>query len=216
MSIAVYDVGLARGRSLIVDHGDGSVTVLDLPRWLGPARGADRSLLRRVTGPVLDIGCGPGRLVAALAARGCPALGLDIAPAAVRMAQRGGGRAHLGSVFGDVPGAGTWVTALLADGNIGIGGDPVTLLRRCAALLAPGGRILLELAAPGSPCGPQRLRLRDEAGAVGRWFPWATVDADSVGPTVRAAGLEVVEQWSADDDERDGGAIRWFAALAGG
>jgi len=215
VSIAVYDVGLTRGRTLIVDHRDGSATVLDLPRWLGPARGADHSLLERVVGPALDVGCGPGRLVAALAARGCPALGLDIAPSAVQMAQRAGGAAHLGSVFGDVPGAGTWSAALLIDGNIGIGGDPVALLRRCAELLAAGGRVLLELAPPGSACGSEQLRLRDDAGAVGRWFPWATVGAHSVAQTAGAAGLEVVEQWSAGDEQCDGGGVRWFAALAG-
>ena len=213
MSMAVYSAGLVRGRTLSVDHGDGSMTVLDLPRWLGPARGADRSLLQRIVNPALDVGCGPGRLVAALAARGCPALGLDIAPAAVRMTQRAGGAAHCGSVFGDVPGAGTWGEALLVDGNIGIGGDPVALLKRCAQLLAPGGRVLVELAPPGSPCGAQQLRLRDEFGAVGRWFPWATVAADAAHRTANDAGLRVLEQWSEADDERDGAAVRWFAGL---
>ena len=34
---------------------------------------------------------------------------------------------------------------VLADGNIGIGGDPVALLRRCRELLAESGTVLLEL-----------------------------------------------------------------------
>jgi len=36
----------------------------------------------------------------------------------------------------------------LADGNIGIGGLPARLLFRCAQLLAPDGRLLIE-AEPG-------------------------------------------------------------------
>ena len=34
------------------------------------------------------------------------------------------------NVFDALPGEGRWRTALLADGNIGIGGDPAALLRR--------------------------------------------------------------------------------------
>jgi hypothetical protein len=34
---------------------------------------------------------------------------------------------------------------LLANGNIGIGGYPGELLRRCARLLAPGGALLIEV-----------------------------------------------------------------------
>jgi hypothetical protein len=37
----------------------------------------------------------------------------------------------------------------LADGNIGIGGLPAWLLYRCAQLLAPDGRLLIE-AEPGN------------------------------------------------------------------
>ena len=52
-------------------------------------------------------------------------------------------------VFGPLPGEGRWDTALLADGNIGIGGDPVALLARVRELLAPEGRVVVDLAAPG-------------------------------------------------------------------
>ena len=45
---------------------------------------------------------------------------------------------------------GRWDTVLLADGNIGIGGDPLALLRRAAELLHPGGRVVVDLAEPGT------------------------------------------------------------------
>ncbi len=61
-------------------------------------------------------------------------------------------------MFAPLPGEGRWGTALLADGNIGIGGDPVALLRRLREVLDPRGRIVVELAAPGTE--PQ-LRLGD-------------------------------------------------------
>ena len=66
-------------------------------------------------------------------------------------------------MFGDVPCAGRWRTALLLDGNVGIGGAPVALLRRTRELLAPGGAALVELDPPGAPT--VRTRVRIEAAA---------------------------------------------------
>ena len=37
------------------------------------------------------------------------------------------------------PGEGRWDTVLFIDGNVGIGGDPIALLRRVRQLLAPAG-----------------------------------------------------------------------------
>src|SRR5262249_61510991 len=75
--------------------------------------------------PTLDVGSGPGRLTVALAECGIPALGIDVTPYAVHLARAAGALTLLRDVFGRVPGAGRWMTVLLADGNIGIGGEPV-------------------------------------------------------------------------------------------
>jgi SAM-dependent methyltransferase len=112
-------------------------------------------------------------------------------------------------VFDDIPG--TWDVAVLADGNIGIGGDPVRLLRRVAELLSPGGRILVELDPPRSGAGTEQMRLEDAAGRAGAWFPWAHVAADAIAPLAAAAGLRVVEEWAAPDQPTP--VSRWFAAL---
>src|SRR5258705_1943518 len=42
--------------------------LLDIGRWQGPADEIDRSVLARCEAPVLDVGCGPGRLAAELLA----------------------------------------------------------------------------------------------------------------------------------------------------
>ena len=127
-------------------RGAGGRRRLPVERWRGQPSEADETLLQRCTGPTLDVGCGPGRLVAALTRRGVPALGIDIAPAAVRSAQLSGAIALRRSVFGRVPGSGRWPFALLADGNLGIGGDPAGLLRRVAALVrVPVGVVLVEV-----------------------------------------------------------------------
>ncbi|HEY5243171.1 MAG TPA: class I SAM-dependent methyltransferase, partial [Polyangiaceae bacterium] len=72
---------------------DGTVMPLEVDRYLGPADATDERLLDDVHGPVLDVGCGPGRHLHALATRGVFALGVDLSPVAVDLARGGGARA---------------------------------------------------------------------------------------------------------------------------
>jgi len=170
-------------------RADGRLDPLPLARWLGPVDDADAALLERVEGSALDIGCGPGRHVAALRAAGHPGLGIDLSPVAVEIARGRGAEAILGSVFEHVPDAGTWGTALLLDGNIGIGGRPAALLARARELLVRGGAVLAELEPPGVRNGVTRVRL-EAPGAVSEWFPWAHAGIDGIDEVARRAGLE--------------------------
>ncbi|MEN3304798.1 MAG: hypothetical protein V7603_1000 [Micromonosporaceae bacterium] len=177
---------------------------LALHRWCGGLQPGDHSLLRRCAGPTLDVGCGPGRLTAALATAGLPVLGIDISPDAVHLARRRGAPARHADVFA-VKQDGAWHHVLLADGNIGIGGDPHRLLIRCTRLLAPGGDILLELDPPGAGSwrGPVTLH---HNGYHSRPFPWAAVAADDLHALAEQASLTLLESWTE--------ARRWFARLA--
>jgi len=164
-------------------------------RWLGAADLEDERLLDRAVGPVLDVGCGPGRHLLALARRGVAATGIDVTPAAVGVARSRGARVVEGSIFGPVPAPGSWATALLLDGNIGIGGDPVALLRRVASLLRRSGRILVELGDPAA--GSTSIQARIEHGPVaGPWFEWSTVDTAAIGLIAANAGLAPTNSWS--------------------
>jgi SAM-dependent methyltransferase len=166
----------------------GRLRTLPLRRWLAPVDAVDLALLAHAVAPVLDIGCGPGRHLAALAAAGHEGLGLDLSPVAVRIARERGADAILRSVFADVPRAGTWRTALLLDGNVGIGGRPEALLARARDLVAPGGSVLVETGPPRQPTRRERVRI-EARGARSPWFGWATVGIDGIGPVARAAGL---------------------------
>jgi SAM-dependent methyltransferase len=188
----------------LLRRADGRAEPLPLARWLGPVDDADAEVLERVEGSVLDIGCGPGRHVAELQKAGHPCLGIDLSPVAVEITRGRGADAFRGSVFEHVPDAGAWDTALLLDGNIGIGGEPATLLERARALLAPGGAVLTELDPPGSRTGVTRIRL-EAPGIVSEWFPWAHVSVDTAAEVAAEAGLE--PDWTL----RSGG--RWFTAL---
>ncbi len=101
---------------------------LRMERWFGEPGPEEVALLAMAIGPALDVGCGPARHVLALTAMGIPAVGIDNAPSVVDIARRRGARVVLGSVFGPLPKEGRWGSALLLDGNFGIGGDPAAAL----------------------------------------------------------------------------------------
>ncbi len=188
----------------VLRASDGTVLTLALDRWQRSPTAEEGEALDRALAPVLDVGCGPGRHTLELASRGVMALGVDASPAAVRMARRIGAPVLERSIFGRVPGAGRWRTALLLDGNIGIGGDAVALLRRVAGLLGPAGRALVEVEPPG--VSSRVIRARVERGPEhGPWFQWALVGADGVDAVGRLAGFARAEVWSGEG--------RWFAQL---
>jgi SAM-dependent methyltransferase len=184
---------------------DGGLLPLHLSRWLDSPQPEEEALLDLATSPVLDVGCGPGRHVVALAQRGVVALGVDASPAAVEVARLRGAPVLERSVFDRLPGLGRWGSVLLLDGSIGIGGDPTALLRRVRELLRSGGRLLVELAPPGT--GARSLKTRVEAGGRwGPWFPWALVDPGGIEELASRCGFSLRRPWC-------GGGGRWFALL---
>ena len=183
---------------------DGTVVPLPLHRYLGRADRIDEKLLKGVRGPVLDVGCGPGRHLHALASRGVFALGVDLSPVAVQLATGRGARAIVASIFDELPGDGQWTSALLLDGNIGIGGAPERLLTRIAALLCDHGELLVELDSPTAPTSSTIARIETDR-SVSSWFPRARVSVRDLHFVARSGGFEVGERWC---DTR-----RWFARL---
>ncbi len=168
---------------------------LEVDRFLAAADDTDAGVLARTWGPVLDVGCGPGRMVRAALLAGRPALGVDVSPAAVRRANEAGLPVLHRSVFDPLPREGSWKTVLLLDGNIGIGGDPARLLGRVAVLLAPDGVLVAE-------CHPQSRRetrfdavVMDGRGRSGEPFGWAEVGAGALGRLAGLAGLRASGRW---------------------
>lgn len=200
----LYESALDTGAALTARHADGVTELLAVGRWLADADPVDERLIERARGPVLDVGCGPGRHVHALVRRGIAVLGLDASPLAVRIASARGADAVLGDVFTHGLELGVWETVLLLDGNLGIGGDPTALLSRVHDFLTPSGTVLVETDAPGGGAHtvPVRLERGDD---VSMWFPWARVCNDAIEPIAAGAGLRCADRWS---DEG-----RWFAAL---
>jgi SAM-dependent methyltransferase len=190
----LYDQALD-GERCWVRRDDGRVSRLPVRSWLG-GRGADsrfdNALVELCEGPTLDLGCGPGRLVAHLVQRGIPALGVDLSATAVELARNSGAPALRRDLFEPLPGTGRWHTVLLADGNVGLGGDPTRVLRRAAEMLCRGGRCLAEFdaAITGVDIGWVRL---ESSNTIGPWFRWASVGIDSVETLAAEVGLAVAD-----------------------
>jgi SAM-dependent methyltransferase len=191
--------------SVVLRADTGEALSLDLGRWHDPATVEEQEVLAGVGGPVIDLGCGPGRLVVSLASRRVPALGVDSSPSAIALARRRGATVLERDLFQRLPGEGRWATALLFDGNVGIGGDPTRLLARCRELTGGRGHVVAEVAPPGT--GWRRLTAWFEReGLRSEPFEWAVVGADAIAGLARPAGLRVTTL-------REMPSGRWFAHL---
>lgn len=191
----------ALGGARVVATGTDGRTVPSLSevdRWRAPADAVDRLALSRCEGPVLDVGCGPGRIVTALAERGIPALGVDISAQAVLLTTNRGAPALRRPVQEPLPGEGRWGSVLLMDGNIGIGGAPGELLRRCAELVRPDGLVLVEVDPDDHLDDSAPIVLHSDGGRRSRPLPWARLGSRAVLRHALTANLLATEDWRAE------------------
>ena len=163
----------------------------DVSSWCSDANLLERSLLCSLQGPLLDVGCGPGRMLAAARSVGMSALGIDTSSEAVNRARGHGNRAIQQSVFATVPHTGQWQSLLLLDGNIGIGGSISALLRRCRQLVAPTGVLLVEVEADTDLDISYTAVIEDEEGNRSDAFGWARTGSAGLESRTKSSGWTV-------------------------
>ena len=203
LPIHLYERALD-GQQVSVQLEDGTQMPLVAELWINPRLGDD-SVVARCRGATLDVGCGAGRVTAALIAADIPALGIDVSRHAVSLSRRRGVAASQQDVFSNTPNLGRWQHVLLMDGNIGIAGDAAALLKRCRDLLHPAGTVIVEVGPPGT--GSQRLLIRLVHGAApSRPFSWLISDGRNVKTVGAAVGLVPTHEWATDG--------RWFVELS--
>lgn len=196
-AVSAYDAAFSGRTTHVVDRV-GGVEPFDVTTWSAEPDAADLQLfVDPCNASTIDIGCGPGRLVGALTSRRVPAMGIDVSSEAVRQTRVRGAIALHRDVFAKLPGEGRWAFALLADGNLGIGGDPVRLLTRLADVLMPGGRVIAEVADEGAGLVRERRQLRVD-GRLSAHFDWAVVGLDAIEDVAADAGMRVLTTGSVD------------------
>lgn len=198
-----FGQGLTEPYALALVKGAGTLTLrpdighaadpvdFDVQGWCADASSLELALLQGLRGPILDIGCGPGRLLSAAQRLGLPALGIDTSAEAVRRASSRGVRALEQSVFDPVPHAGLWQSAILFDGNIGIGGSITSLLGRCRQLIAPQGTLLVEVEADADLDTVYTAVLEDAAGHRSEPFRWARTGTVGLASRAQRSGWTV-------------------------
>ena len=169
---------------------------LDVARWSRDADDVDLMVVSRCEPPVVDLGCGPGRMVVALNRSGRSALGVDMSAAAVGVSMSRGALALHRHVNDRLPAEGRWGTALLVDSNIGMGGDLGLLLRRCSDLVGAGGLVICEVDVEPDRDEVHQVVLTSE-GATSSPLLWGRFGCRTLGRVAANLDLMVAEEWSA-------------------
>jgi SAM-dependent methyltransferase len=125
---------------------------------------------------ILDLGCGPGLYVVRLAANGHTVTGIDYSPASIAYAREAvatsGAAASL--LEGDMRrtelgGPYNLVMLIFGELNVFRREEAQELLSRCAAALAPDGRLLLEVSTYDALCQKGNARAAWYAAEQGLW-----------------------------------------------
>ena len=205
-----YEYDLRRGGGVLCLNDTAGFarrpTRIDADQFLDDASEPECQLVQRLAGPILDVGCGPGRLVKASILAGQITMGIDTSLAATELARSRGLPVLRRSVFHSLPKEGQWGAVLLINGNIGIGGEPWILLQRCARLVHPGGRVFVEAHADTTRDYSFSSAIVDGRGRSSLLFRWAEVGTFALQRHALRAGLTLVREWS----ERE----RFFAEYA--
>jgi rSAM/selenodomain-associated transferase 1 len=171
---------------------------LDVSRWSGAPDVVDMLVVARCEPPVLDLGCGPGRMVQALSESGRAALGVDMSSVAVGLSMARGGLALRRRINQPLPAEGRWGTALLMDGNVGMGGEVAALLARCAQLVRPGGLVICEVDRVSERHESHTVVLRTED-ATSVALRWSRIGAAALLKAAESLDLLLVEEWTAGE-----------------
>lgn len=195
-----YEYAVRRGGGVLCLSDTAGLTSrstrIDVGQFLDDASEQECRMVQGLAGPILNVECGPGRLVKASILAGQLTLGIDTSLAATELARSRGLPVLRRSVFHPLPKEGQWGAALLIDGNVGIGGEPSVLLQRCAQLVHPGGRVVVEAHADATRDYSFNGVIVDDRGRSSLPFPWAEVGTFALQRHARRAGLTLVREWN--------------------
>lgn len=113
------------------------------------------AILSRSPGSVLDLGCGEGWLIRALATRNIPGIGVDAVPALIEAAQRAGGGPFHTLSYEDIAAGQLRVSVDVMVGNFSLLGQESveSVFRTAPSLLNSRGSLIVQTLHPVMACG---------------------------------------------------------------
>ncbi len=199
---------------------DGEPEAVDyFAAYFEPPPVSEHELLSRLSGRVLDVGCGPGRHTLWLQEHGVEVVGIDSSPGTVEIARARGCRdvRLMDATDFRFPDA-TFDGIAVMGNNLGIAGTcegTEAMLRALGRATRPGGLLIGNHRDPlatdnpghlayheanrraGRPPGQVRLRFEYE-GEVGEWFWLLLLEPDRLEAMLRATGWEPIEHTCVD------------------
>ncbi|MFH0908216.1 MAG: methyltransferase domain-containing protein [bacterium] len=212
----VYDFHRGQGGYEIVERDDGHVDISGGPaayfaefRTWSPH---EKAAMKYVTGRVLDVGCGAGRVALHLQKKGHRVTGIDTAPLAARVCRlRGVKNVRVLPLAQVGPSLGTFDTIVMMGNNFGLFGSQRMahrLLKRLDRITSPDARIVAETLDPyrttneshlryqafnrsrGRMSGQVRIRIRYQA-HISPWFDYLFVSPNELRALLKGTGWKV-------------------------
>lgn len=215
-AVAGYWSGMT-DRPLVIRREDGLTQNYDMGFYFEPKPEPwEAQAIAEARGKTWDIGCGAGRTLLALEARGIQATGVDCAPQAVKVAQaRGAQDVRELDVLTTPLQAKSIDTFMLFGNNIGLTGSwkgTLTLLRRMRHAAAHGAWLWcdsIDIRAPGLTLSRDYVRANIEAGRppgltvsqlqygerVSEPDAWLFLSLDDLHTLARDSGWKVESHW---------------------
>jgi SAM-dependent methyltransferase len=157
----------------------------------------------RLRGRVLDVGCGTGEHVLMAADAGCDAVGIDIAPSAIRLArakasERGASARFVVGDARDLASLGQQFDVVLDCGLFHVFDDEdrASFVASLASVLPPGGEYFMLCFSDDEPpgWGPRRVTQHEIRRAFADGWRVASIEPTDLNVTIRA---EPVRSWLA-------------------
>jgi len=170
---ALLDHLEGRAAHELIERSDGYIDVsAGTDTYFAEPSGAQRLVLDRSVGRVLDVGCGAGRHALYLQARGREVVGIDVSPLAIEVCRRRGLRdARAISVEEVDASLGSFDTVIMLGNNLSLLGSAAgakRILKRLHRVVVPGGRIVGETLDPYQSGDPDHLAYHAENRSKGR------------------------------------------------
>jgi SAM-dependent methyltransferase len=206
----------------IIERDDGLINGAPAHRYLDGPRDwepYDHRAVDRVTGHVLDVGVGAGRIALELQERGVPVTGLDVSAGALRVCRQRGVRDLVhATVDAHAADGRRYDTLLLLGNNLGLieGRDRApAFLAALAAVANPGAQVIAQGTDPYGTTDPahlgyhERNRRRDRLGGQLRlrlryrdlstdWFDYLFCTPDELAKLVAGSPWRLVDVDTAD------------------